>query len=121
MTRDPLLSDDLAALFRSFPNDALRDLVAVLKQYTSFSPFPANRAYDAHTLPADGNFIAHADAIAAEVLWWGSHDVHRQVGDLPGWISVLLGTARSILVYRRASVGLRSRLGRSKMPFFARR
>lgn len=96
MTRDPLLSDDLAALFRSFPNDALRDLVAVLKQYTSFSPFPANRAYDAHTLPADGNFIAHADAIAAEVLWWGSHDVHRQVGDSPGWISVLLGTAKHL-------------------------
>jgi hypothetical protein len=96
MNSDPLLSNDLAALLRSFPNDALRDLVAVLKQHTSLSPFPTRRAYAAHALPVGGDFTAHATAIAEEVLWWGSHDVHRQFADAPGWIEVVTGTAKHL-------------------------
>ena len=71
MTTDSLLTDDLATLLRQFPNDALRDLVGVLKEFKSWSPFPANRACDAHLLPPGADFTPHADAMAAEILWWG--------------------------------------------------
>jgi hypothetical protein len=96
MNSDPLLSNDLAALLRSFPNDALRDLVAVLKQQTSYTPFPARRAYVAHALPPTGDFTAHAKTVAEEVLWWGSHDVHEWFADPPGRIEVLIGTAEHL-------------------------
>lgn len=96
MTRDALLSDDLATLLGSFPNEALCDLVAVLRPRTSLSPFPACRADAAHKLSADGDFIAHAQAIAEEVLWWGSHDVLRQFADAPGWTDVLVSTAKHL-------------------------
>lgn len=96
MTDDPLLSDDLATLLRSFPNDALRDLVGILKQHTSYSVFPARRAYAAHELPADGDFAAHANAIADEMLWWGSHDLLRQFADPPRWKEILISTAEHL-------------------------
>jgi hypothetical protein len=96
MTRDALLSDDLATLLRSFPNEALCDLVAVLKPRTSLSPFSARRAYAAHELSADGDFIAHAQDIAEEVLWWGSHDLLRQFTDAPDWTDVLVSTAKHL-------------------------
>jgi hypothetical protein len=96
MTRDPLLSDDLAVLLGSFPNEALRDLVGILKQHASYTPFPARRAYAAHALPPDGDFRAHAAAIAAEVLWWGSHDIHKRFAGPPGWVHVLIGTAKQL-------------------------
>jgi len=96
MTSDPLLSDDLAVLLGSFSNDALRDLVTVLREHKSLSPFPNRRAYAAHALPIDGNFIAHATAIAEEVLWWGSHDVHQRFADAPRWIDVVTGTAKHL-------------------------
>jgi hypothetical protein len=96
MNSDPLLSNDLAALLPTFPNDALRDLVAVLKQHKSLTPFPARRAYAAHALPVGGDLTAHATAIAEEVLWWGSHDVHRQFADAPGWIEVVTATAKHL-------------------------
>jgi hypothetical protein len=98
MNPDPLLSNDLAALLNSFPSDALRDLVAVLKQHTSLSPFPIRRAYAAHALPVVGDFTAHATAIAEEVLWWGSHELRRQLGDAPEWIDVVTGTAKHLKV-----------------------
>lgn len=96
MNLDPLLSNDLTELLSSFPNDGLRDLVAVLKQHTSLSPFPTRRAYAAHALPVGGDFTAHATAIAEEVLWWGSHDVHRQFGDAPKWIDVVTNTSKHL-------------------------
>lgn len=98
MTRDPLLSDDLAELLGSFPNEALRDLVAILKQHTSYTPFTARRAYAAHALPPTGDFRTHAAAVAAEVLWWGSHDIHEWFADPPGWVQVLIGTAEQLAV-----------------------
>lgn len=96
MTNDPLLSDDLPTLLQSFPNNALRDLVAILKQYPSLSPFPARRAEAAHELPADGNFNVHAKDIADEVLWWGSHDIHQLFGGAPGWVDVLVNVAEHL-------------------------
>ncbi|MGE0714892.1 MAG: hypothetical protein AB7P02_05575 [Alphaproteobacteria bacterium] len=56
MTQDALLSDDLATLLGHFPNDALRDLVGILKQHGSWSPFAASRAYAAHAVADDGDF-----------------------------------------------------------------
>ncbi len=96
MTTDPLLSDNLTTLLRAFPSDALRDLVAVMKQYTSLSPFPARRAYAAHELPSDGDFRAHAEAIADEVIWWGSHDLLRAFAESPRWVDVLVTTAEHL-------------------------
>lgn len=96
MTGDPLLSDDIVTLLRCFPNNALRDLVAILKKYTSLSPFPACRAYAAHRLPDDGDFTVHSKEIATELLWWGSHDVRRQFADSPKWKEVLIGTAKHL-------------------------
>jgi hypothetical protein len=98
MTPDPLLGNDLTALLRSFPNDALHDLVAILKDHKSLSPFSNRRAYAAHALPIDGDFTAHSTAIAEEVLWWGSHDMRRQFANAPGWIDVLKGTAKHLEV-----------------------
>lgn len=96
MTLDPLLSDDLATLLGRFPNEALSDLVTILKQHTSYTPFPARRAYGAHALPPTGDFSAHAASVAAEVLWWGSHDIHEWFADPPGWVQVLIGTAQQL-------------------------
>jgi hypothetical protein len=96
MTVDPLLSNDLLTLLRAFPNRALRDLVGVMKGQTSLSPFPAPRAYEAHALPDDGDFLPHTDSIAREVLWWGSNDLHRQFGEDRLWREVVARTARHI-------------------------
>lgn len=96
MAVDPLLSDDLPTLLRAFPNHVLRDLVGVLKQRTSLSPFPAPRAYKAHALPDDGEFSLHADSIAREVLWWGTNDLHRQFGEDRLWPEVVARTAKHV-------------------------
>ena len=96
MMGDALLTDDLRNLLSSFPNAVLSDLVAVLKQYTSISPFPARRAYDAHNLAADGDFTAHATAIAEEILWWGSHEAHRPFSDTLRWVDVLTSLAKHL-------------------------
>jgi hypothetical protein len=98
MTTDPLLTDDLATLLGQFPNEALADIVDILKQHSSWSPLPAQRAYDAHKLPRSGNFRVHSGEIAREVLWWGSHDLHRQWGDVPTWKALLVGTAEHLKV-----------------------
>ncbi len=98
MRRDPLLSDDLGSLLASFPNHALRDLVGILKQHKTYSIFPARRAYAAHALPADGDFTPHAKAIAEEILWWGSHELARQVATPPGWKEILISTAEHLAV-----------------------
>lgn len=96
MNADPLLSNDLPTLLRVFPNRALRDLVGVMKRQSSLSPFPAPRAYEAHALADDGDFLPHTDSIAREVLWWGSNDLHRQFGEDRLWREVVARTARHI-------------------------
>lgn len=96
MTTDPLLSDDLTDVLRSFPDAALSDLVSVLKPARSLTPFPADRAYDAHALPPGSHFAPHAQAIAKEVLWWGSNEMLRQFGSAPAWLDLLRGTAKHV-------------------------
>lgn len=96
MVDDALLTDDLRILLGSFPNAALGDLVAVLKQYKYRGPFAARRAFDAHDLDSDGDFTAHATAIAQEILWWGSHEAHRLFSDTPRWVDVLTSLAKHV-------------------------
>ena len=96
MTGDALLSDDLPTLLSAFPNDALRGLVGIIKQHKSWTPFPANRAYDAHGLAEDADFKVHAKAIADEIMWWGSNDIHRQFGEVRGWREMVGRTAKEI-------------------------
>lgn len=94
MISDPLLSDDIATLLRSFPSDALEGVVGIYKRYTSWSPFPADRAYDAHALAIGADFTPHAEAIARELIWWGSHDFGRQVGMVPTWRDIVTDVAK---------------------------
>ena len=89
-----LLSDDIFSLLRVFPNDALQGVVGICKHHTSWSVFPADRAYEAHTLQDGADFATHADAIAREILWWGSHDFGRQIGMLPTWRDIVVAVAR---------------------------
>jgi uncharacterized protein YaaW (UPF0174 family) len=96
MIIDPLLSDDLPALLRAFPSDALRGLVEIVKKHSSWSPFPAPRAYEAHVLSNNVDFAPHANAIAREILWWGSNELHRQIGEDRGWQKVVSMTAAQI-------------------------
>ena len=93
---DPLLSEDLTELLQAFPNDALRGLVGILKEQWALDPFPATRAYEAHKLAADADFTGYAAQIAAEILWWASHNLHRQFGGMPPWRDVVEKVAASI-------------------------
>lgn len=74
-TPDPLLTDDLAVLLRQFPSHALRELLAAMSVKT-LSPFTERRASAARAAPSDADLRVHANGIADELLWWGSHDVH---------------------------------------------
>ena len=94
MNEAALLSDDIFSLLGAFPNDALQGVVGICKRHTSWSVFPADRAYEAHELPDGADFAAHAGAIAREILWWGSHDFARQVGKLPVWRDIVVAVAR---------------------------
>ena len=96
MTSDPLLTDDLATLLRQFTNSDLYSIVSILKRHTSWSPFPASRATAARAEPVGGNLQQHADAIALEILWWGSNEFHRQVGEERTWLDVVAYTAKSV-------------------------
>jgi uncharacterized protein YaaW (UPF0174 family) len=98
MSTDPLLSDHLSDLLHAFPRDALCSLVAILKQRWSLSPIPGPRAYEAHGLPDDADFIPHATAIANEILWWGSNDFHRLLGEERSWREVVVRTAANMKV-----------------------
>jgi hypothetical protein len=91
-----LLTDDLAALLAQFPNDALHGLVGILKSHSSWSPFPAPRAYEAHALRKTEDARPHAAAIAREILWWGSNDLHRQFGEERDWRTVVTNAATQI-------------------------
>jgi uncharacterized protein YaaW (UPF0174 family) len=95
---DPLLSDNLAEVLSTFPNDALCSLVAILKQHSSWSPFPGRRAYEAHALPDDADFTRHANAIADEILWWGTNEFNRLFGYETTWHEVVAGTAAKMKV-----------------------
>jgi hypothetical protein len=95
---DPLLSDDLRDLLCAFPNDALRGLVKILKQHSSWSPFPGPRAYEVHDLPDNADFTSHSVAIANEILWWGSNDLRRQLGEQRPWREVVAGMAAVLAV-----------------------
>jgi hypothetical protein len=75
--------------------------VEILKHNTTLSPFPARRAYEAHGLAAGADFAAYADDIAQEILWWGSHDVHRQGGINLGWREIVADTAAEIGVEKK--------------------
>lgn len=66
MTSDPLLSDDITVLLEAFPSEAPQGVVGICKRHTSWSPFPADRACDAHELADGANFRPHAEAIARE-------------------------------------------------------
>ena len=100
MSSDELLSDDLHTLLAAFPSVALSSLVGIVKQHHSWSPFPAPRAYHAHSLSGEADFIPHARAIAQEILWWGSNDLHRQLGEERGWREIVQRTAREVGVAR---------------------
>jgi hypothetical protein len=98
LSTDPLLSDDLPDLLRAFPSDALCGLVGIMKQYSSYSPFPESRAYEAYTLPENADFTPHSSAIVNEILWWGSNDLHRLIGEERSWRAVVAQTAASMNV-----------------------
>ena len=100
MTSDPLLSDDLHTLLAAFPSAALNSLVGIVKQHHSWSPFPAPRAYHAHSLSGEADFKPHAGAIAQEILWWGSNDLHRQLGEERVWREIVQRTAKEVGVAR---------------------
>jgi hypothetical protein len=89
MNEDALFSDDLVSLLGVFPQRALRDIVKIMKERRSWSPFPAKRYYEVHELPDDANFGEHVHAIAEEILWWGSNDIHRQFGEQRGWLEIV--------------------------------
>jgi uncharacterized protein YaaW (UPF0174 family) len=93
---DRLLSEDLTQLLQAFPNDALRDLVGILKQQWTLDPFPATRAYEAHNLAEDADVARYAPQVAAEILWWGSHTLLRQLNGMPAWREVVAKVAASI-------------------------
>lgn len=95
MVLDPLMTADLATLLKHFTNDDLHGIVSILKQHTSWSPFPVPRATVAHNVEAGGDMRRHADAIAVEILWWGSNDLHFQFGEERTWLEVVKDTARS--------------------------
>lgn len=96
MRHDPLLSDDLPMLLRAFPSGALEAVVGVCKQNESWSPLPAERAEKAHRLAPGADFTPHADDIAREILWWGSHDFWRVIGRRPDWRNLVSGVAERI-------------------------
>jgi uncharacterized protein YaaW (UPF0174 family) len=98
MSTDPFLSDHLPDLLHVFPRDALCSLVAILKQHWSLSPIPGQRAYEVHDLPDDADFIPHSTAIANEILWWGSNDFHRLLGEERSWREVAVSTAANMNV-----------------------
>lgn len=93
MNNDPLLSDDLKTLLGRFPNDALRDLVGILKQQRAFFPYPNRRAEAAHAVHPSGDLTPHVAAIAEEILWWGSHGLDFMAQGLPRWVDILMGLA----------------------------
>jgi uncharacterized protein YaaW (UPF0174 family) len=64
----------------------------------SLSPIRGPRAYEVHGLPDDADFIPHATAIANEILWWGSNDFHRLLGEERSWREVLVRTAANMNV-----------------------
>lgn len=101
MTQDVLLTDDLVELLHLFPNDALRGVVGILKMHKTWWPGEVPRAYEVHDLPDDADFKPHARAIAGEILWWGSHDLARQLGRTPTYREVVAETARSMGVDER--------------------
>jgi hypothetical protein len=78
MTEDPLLSDDLVAILRVFPEKALRDVIGILAARTSLSPFPGQRAEAAHRAVPGDPLRPHVKEIVDEILWWGSNDILRQ-------------------------------------------
>lgn len=92
---DPLLTDDLAALFRLFPNAALRTLLDVMGKHKSLSPFPDQRAAAAHGTRKGADLRPHADAIARELLWWGSNDVLLDFGERVDWPGVVGAVAKN--------------------------
>ena len=93
---DPLLTDHLATLLRQFPNGDRHKIVAVLREHTSWSPFSASRAAAAHAVKPGGDLCPHVDAIASEILWWGSNEFHRMFGEERTWPDVLSDTAKSM-------------------------
>ena len=93
---DPLLTDHLATLLRQFPNGDRHKIVAVLREHTSWSPFSASRAAAAHAVKPGGDLYPHVDAIASEILWWGSNEFHRMFGEERTWPDVLSDVAKSM-------------------------
>ena len=93
---DTLLSEDLTQLLQAFPNDALRGVVGILKAHWALDPFPGTRAYEAHNLAKDADVTRYAPQIAAEILWWGSHNLLRQFSGMPTWREVVAKVAASI-------------------------
>jgi hypothetical protein len=96
MATDQLLSDDLSSLLSIFPSDALRDLVNIMKNHRSWSPFPIVRCDAAHALHDDADFRPHSSAIATEIVWWASNDVHRQWGEERDWPEITRRTAAKL-------------------------
>lgn len=95
MSNDGLLTDDLRSLLPHFPNEALRTILAILKDNTSYSPFAGKRAVAAHAAPQDADLRPHAAALAAEIRWWGDSDT-RIFGDAPKWPEIVAGLARHV-------------------------
>lgn len=93
---DPLMSDDLGTLLGVFPSTVLGDIVEIIKQASSWSPFPAQRALEAHGVPKGADFTRHTKAIAREILWWGSNDIHRQFGEAREWREIVQRAADEI-------------------------
>lgn len=90
---DPLLTDNLADLLSLFPNSELHGIVSILKNSKSLSPFPARRATRAHEAHEADDLRPHAPAIAEEVVWWGSNEVHLQRGQTRTWVEIVADVA----------------------------
>jgi len=90
---DPLLTDDLPTLLGQFPTVDLHGIVSILKAHRSWSIFPGTRAGDAHRAEPGDDLGPQISAITQEILWWGSHDLHRQFGEERDWRTVVANTA----------------------------
>lgn len=101
MSDDPLLSDNLAVVLGQFPNNVLHGIISILREHTSFSPFPARRAKLAHAAEPDHDLHPHVPAIVEEILWWGSNEIHRQLGEQRDWPTIVLKAARQLGVPKK--------------------
>ncbi len=90
-----LLTDDLAELLAAFPESDLGAIVDVLKSHKSWTPFAMTSAKSARAAGPSESLRPFAGEIAAEILWWGSHDVLRSLGAAPDWRAVLADVAKA--------------------------